>query len=219
MNPTQMARSARAAFLVAAAMAGPAFGQSVTVDYTGVVTSALDFAAGTPVTGTYTFDLAAAIPSQSSGIIPSGSYLATAEGGPGLPFGPEPVAPAPVAYVFSSTTKIGTFSYSTPPVSAGCVIYCTSSVSVSQNGQVVQAARYDANGELAFGSWFTKMGSELYGYIIPAKFDAIDFNITSISPLTPITGVMAPEIDPASALSAFTLLLGGLAVLRGRRRA
>jgi hypothetical protein len=27
----------------------------------------------------------------------------------------------------------------------------------------------------------------------------------------------APEIDPASALSALTLLLGGLAVVRGRR--
>jgi hypothetical protein len=27
----------------------------------------------------------------------------------------------------------------------------------------------------------------------------------------------APEIDPAGAMSAFTLLAGGLAVLRGRR--
>jgi len=30
--------------------------------------------------------------------------------------------------------------------------------------------------------------------------------------------VPAPEIDPASAVSALTLLAGGLAVLRGRRR-
>ena len=29
--------------------------------------------------------------------------------------------------------------------------------------------------------------------------------------------VGAPEIDPASAISGMTLLLGGLAVLRGRR--
>ncbi len=29
--------------------------------------------------------------------------------------------------------------------------------------------------------------------------------------------VRAPEVDPASALAAFTLLAGGLAVLRGRR--
>ncbi len=33
----------------------------------------------------------------------------------------------------------------------------------------------------------------------------------------PVPAVGAPEIDPASAISAVTLLLGGLAVLRGRR--
>ena len=30
--------------------------------------------------------------------------------------------------------------------------------------------------------------------------------------------VAAPEIDPASALSGLTLLLGGIAVVRGRRK-
>jgi len=30
--------------------------------------------------------------------------------------------------------------------------------------------------------------------------------------------VKAPEIDPASALAGLTMLAGGLAVLRGRRR-
>jgi len=32
------------------------------------------------------------------------------------------------------------------------------------------------------------------------------------------TPVKAPEIDPASAIAGFTMLAGGLAVLRGRRR-
>ena len=32
------------------------------------------------------------------------------------------------------------------------------------------------------------------------------------------TPVGAPEIDPASAISGMTLLLGGLAVIRGRRK-
>jgi hypothetical protein len=32
------------------------------------------------------------------------------------------------------------------------------------------------------------------------------------------TPVKAPEIDPASAVAGFTMLAGGLAVLRGRRR-
>jgi hypothetical protein len=31
--------------------------------------------------------------------------------------------------------------------------------------------------------------------------------------------VKAPEIDPASAMAGLTMLVGGLAVLRGRRRA
>jgi hypothetical protein len=211
-----MACTVRAALAVAAAMACPlAMGQSVTLDYTGVVTSAENIAAGTAVTGTVTYDLAAAIPSQSSGIIPSGSFSAVAKGGPGLPFGPEPVAPAPSAYVFSSTTNIGSFSYSTAPVSAGCVTYCASSIDVSAGGTIVQAARYDYNGEFTFGAWFSKVGSELSGFIEPAKFQAIDFNITSLTPAT--GGVMAPEIDPASAVSALALLLGGLAVVRGRR--
>jgi hypothetical protein len=35
-------------------------------------------------------------------------------------------------------------------------------------------------------------------------------------PSTPHS-MAAPEIDPAGAMSAFTLLAGGLAVLRGRR--
>lgn len=36
---------------------------------------------------------------------------------------------------------------------------------------------------------------------------------------TTLLAVRAPEIDPASATSALTLLFGGLAVLRGRKRA
>jgi hypothetical protein len=36
-------------------------------------------------------------------------------------------------------------------------------------------------------------------------------------PTPPGHSMAAPEIDPAGAMSAFTLLAGGLAVLRGRR--
>ena len=39
----------------------------------------------------------------------------------------------------------------------------------------------------------------------------------SHQPTPPRHAVAAPEIDPASAMSALTLLAGGLAVLRGRR--
>jgi LPXTG-motif cell wall-anchored protein len=40
---------------------------------------------------------------------------------------------------------------------------------------------------------------------------------TFCSPQTP-PAVKAPEIDPASAMAGLTMLAGGLAVLRGRRR-
>lgn len=38
------------------------------------------------------------------------------------------------------------------------------------------------------------------------------------SPSSPSSPVKAPEIDPASAMAGLTMLAGGLAVLRGRRR-
>ena len=37
-------------------------------------------------------------------------------------------------------------------------------------------------------------------------------------PTTSQSVVKAPEIDPASAMAGFTMLAGGLAVLRGRRK-
>ena len=36
--------------------------------------------------------------------------------------------------------------------------------------------------------------------------------------LSATSSVVAPEIDPASAMAGLTMLAGGLAVLRGRRR-
>jgi hypothetical protein len=45
-------------------------------------------------------------------------------------------------------------------------------------------------------------------------FPPVCFGPTHGSP----TSVKAPEIDPASAMAGLTMLAGGLAVLRGRRR-
>ncbi len=47
-----------------------------------------------------------------------------------------------------------------------------------------------------------------------ATLGTLGYNITSIS----VEPTSAPEIDPASAASALTLLLGGLMVLRGKKR-
>jgi hypothetical protein len=40
---------------------------------------------------------------------------------------------------------------------------------------------------------------------------------TVCEPAKPQKPLKAPEMDPASAMAAFTLMAGGLAVLRGRR--
>jgi LPXTG-motif cell wall-anchored protein len=42
--------------------------------------------------------------------------------------------------------------------------------------------------------------------------------VCSPPPSDPPTQVTAPEIDPGSAVAGLTLLAGGLAVFRGRRR-
>ena len=53
-----------------------------------------------------------------------------------------------------------------------------------------------------------------------SSYTAIDHQSDSRKDATdPTTPAAAPEIDPASAISAFTLLAGGLAVIRGRRAA
>jgi hypothetical protein len=61
--------------------------------------------------------------------------------------------------------------------------------------------------ELVFSSWVDG--------VFQSTSDIIVGNDVSIKRVNHVT---APEIDPASATSALTLLMGGLAVLRGRRR-
>jgi hypothetical protein len=53
--------------------------------------------------------------------------------------------------------------------------------------------------------------------VASAKDDCSFFWFCSPSRPTP-TPMRAPEIDPASAMAGLTMLAGGLAVLRGRRR-
>ncbi|HEY2779809.1 MAG TPA: cohesin domain-containing protein [Steroidobacteraceae bacterium] len=55
--------------------------------------------------------------------------------------------------------------------------------------------------------------------LIDSAFNSIDSTAISGSVTVASSSVMAPEIDPASTMSAATLLLGALAVLRSRRAA
>lgn len=98
------------------ATAQNSFAQSVTFDFTGTVTSTFgqeeSIPDGATVTGTYTFDYAAANASQSSGSVGSPS-LWTAESMNGTLYG----IPAQNAFVFSSTAQVDGFSYGTGPAS------------------------------------------------------------------------------------------------------
>lgn len=60
--------------------------------------------------------------------------------------------------------------------------------------------------------------SKLLGTILMAVGIASAAQATVVTPLFHVTPVpSAPEIDPAGAFGALTLLLGGLAVVSGRR--
>jgi LPXTG-motif cell wall-anchored protein len=52
----------------------------------------------------------------------------------------------------------------------------------------------------------------------PSNQNNLQFLWLDFCPATAKVTVRAPEIDPASAMAGLTMLAGGLAVLRGRRR-
>ena len=52
-----------------------------------------------------------------------------------------------------------------------------------------------------------------------STYQGVDHEAGKADAVSASTPAAAPEIDPASALSAFTLLAGGLAVIRGQRAA
>ena len=60
-------------------------------------------------------------------------------------------------------------------------------------------------------------GSQTHGDRIRGHWDRAP-SPSAAAVATPRSAVAAPEIDPASAASGLTLLLGGIAVLRSRRK-
>jgi hypothetical protein len=103
---------------VAVALLAPAsHAQVASYSFSGTATGATPagaVAVGTPVSGTVAFELANAIPSQSSGAAGSHCFLAQAYGGPeyGVPF--------PKGYVFTATANAGSLSYSSVAFAASC---------------------------------------------------------------------------------------------------
>jgi hypothetical protein len=206
-----------------------AFAQSYTYDFTGNVEYGNGKYLGVtgPVTGTFTIDFSNYNPSQSlaSGYVgdPSANWQVQNYGGSldGLA--------APSAYVFTNFVHTAEVSYETVVPSS---IFTNSSVT----GEVLGVGNTDyelyeqsyVNPSAYFGSeisinqpvsWTSNGGPLLQnggtGFVFTPNSkltgdDTLQFSITSITEV--------PEIDPASRASGVALLLGGLAVLRGRRK-
>lgn len=202
--------------------------QAETFDYSGIVTSSSNAPSvldGMTITGTYTIDLANGNPYSGSGSV---NYFApwtyaVSPSPDGNPLGSAYVEPGPV---FASTAKVGSFSYASV---ASPIFPNGSSVTGAEQGgsyfafetatpknsfsrsssfEITGNPAYSPNGMPLFGQGSTGMGDVIID--VGGVQSVIDYNIKSIT--------AAPEMDPASVASALTLLFGGLAVLRGRRR-
>jgi hypothetical protein len=222
-----------AAFTASAAVSA----QQVTYDFTGTITSS-DFGsitAGTTVTGTYTFNLGNADPNLSSNN--PGGQLWNREVAGGTAYS-SLNEPAQTGSVVSSSVTVGTPTTTTFVNSGLSALgnesgvlssaafylaavtdytstssYVTSNLSlidvtdpfVGSTGLPVFGMNTVGTGEIEFVSNFTPGSSSF-------NERQLDYSITSLSRAS------APEINPASAASGLTLLLGALAVLRGRRK-
>jgi hypothetical protein len=214
------------AVLASAPMAADA--QAETVDFSGIVTSSSNAPSvldGMTITGTYTIDLANGNPYSGSGSVNySGPWTYAVSPSPdGNPVGSAYVEPGPV---FASTAKVGTFSYASvasPLFPNGSEVTGaeqgesyfafetatpSSSLSSSSSFQIMGNLAYSPAGIPLFGQGSTGTGDIVVD--VGGVQSVVDYNIKSIT--------AAPEMDPASVASALTLLFGGLAVLRGRRR-
>jgi hypothetical protein len=214
------------AVLAAVPMAADA--QAETFDFSGIVTSSSNAPSvldGMTITGTYTIDLANGNPYSGSGSV---NYFApwtyaVSPSPDGNPLGSAYVEPGPV---FASTARVGSFSFASL---ASPLFPNASEVSGSEQGEsyfafetaspnslFTSSSSIDITGNPAY----SVAGTPLFGHGSTGTGDfvvnvdgvqsVIDYNIKSIT--------AAPEMDPASVASALTLLFGGLAVLRGRRR-
>jgi hypothetical protein len=212
--------------LAGAPMAADA--QAVTLDFSGTVTSSTNVPSvltGMTITGSYTIDLANGNPYSGSGSV---NYFApwvyaVSPSPDGNPLGSAYVEPGPV---FASTANVGSFNFASlasplfPNASevtgsdqgADYFAFETASpnsqFSSSSSFEVTGNPAYSAAGTPLFGQGSTGTGDIVIN--VNGVQSVIDYNIKSIA--------AAPEMDPASVTSALTLLFGGLAVLRGRRR-
>ncbi len=116
---------------------------------------------------------------------------------------------------FVSATAPGGFTYMSGGLNAdGCSgnggFFCFS-------GPAPASTVLAANSSLLYNFSVTATDISSWAPSFKINWDGTNNNYDLVSTAIPISPVSAPEIDPASAASGLTLLLGGLVVLRGRR--
>jgi hypothetical protein len=220
--------------LVSASIAANA--QSVTYDFTGIVTSS-DYGSvstGMTITGTYTINLANSDLSSDGFSDNSISY----NGQPWTRGVSNQYSPTFNGRVFSATETIGALTFgvsppspfgSTSQLTGGYGFYGASDYEYSTSKSYMESAfslsstgnptyPFTLGGLPSFGAGTLGTGSLSFAQIVASANGAevefgpqIDYSISSLKE------VAAPEIDSAAAMSAIALILGGLAVLRGRR--
>jgi hypothetical protein len=207
--------------------------QSITYDYTGTVTETdgifASVAVGATVTGTYTFDLANANPSESTGVTGSTTQFWNAVNHSQDTWN----APRP-ALVFSSTAEVDGIFYVTHP----SVSYESSNVSGdpaggfggptfigeeigSRSASVYQASELTLEGNsqpwssagLPLLNRANVMALGTFEDIIGPQENVVGFNVTSLTVAT-----RAPETNASGMAGALTLLLGAIAVVPNQRR-
>jgi hypothetical protein len=208
-------------------LAGPmaAGAQPVVYDYTGVVTSSVLYNSGaasgpftpvpigTQVSGTYTLDYSQGQP-NGGGKVGSPQW--------GLYDG------TPGSLLFGTTFRAGQVVYSTDNSLPGMSNVSGTSVGPTHffeaqeawyKGQQDEGSQfvivnshgaYDAEGLPIFAGAQSATGNVSFSLSTNAESAVIDFNLRSLT--------LAPEIDPASAAGALTLLLSGIAMALGVRR-
>jgi hypothetical protein len=203
-----------------ALMAAPiaANAQAVTIDFKGTIADASGIFAGDTgtIAGSYVFNYSNADPTQSAGTV--GSALGWQSSSAG-------------AYMFSTAAvfNAGNNIYSDGPPGS----LSNQSIVLATPGQSFLAANWQqtdpndftlsALGITSTGTPWSHEGLPVFGAgdQVPGEIEVeingapslLDYNVTSLQ----VVRTRAPEISPASAASGLTLLLGGLAVLRGRR--
>ena len=217
--------------LAALTASAAASANSQTYDFTGTVTAS-DFASittGVTITGTYTINLANADPLISdNGINPTTPWTRAVLGGAAFN------APVPTGTVFSSSATAGSsvFASSAPSafgsysqVTGGSFFYNANDIEYTSNSSFTESifhidgsSPFTSNGLPLLGAGSMGTGSIFFATNVTTgnglHFDygpQLDYSITSLKP------VMAPEINPASAAGGLLMLLGALAVIRGRR--